>query len=84
MSPFVRTPRPICGCSTTLRMPSPENLTGSMDIEVGGGGIGGDQAPPRGGGGGGVIWAKDGKSLIIEYGKEGRSQLARFDPETAR
>ena len=57
----------------------PRNLTGSMEIEVGSGGIGGDQAPPRGGGGGGVIWAKDGKSVIIEYGKEGRSQLARFD-----
>jgi dipeptidyl aminopeptidase/acylaminoacyl peptidase len=57
----------------------PRNLTGSMDIEVGGGGIGGDQAPPRAGGGGGVVWAKDAKSLIIEYGKEGRSQLARFD-----
>jgi dipeptidyl aminopeptidase/acylaminoacyl peptidase len=62
----------------------PRNLTGSMDIEVGGGGIGGDQAPPRAGGGGRVIWAKDGKSLIIEYGKEGRSQLARFDPETKK
>ena len=62
----------------------PRNLTGSMGIEVGGGGIGGDQAPPRGGGGGGVIWAKDGKSLIIEYGKEGRSQLARFDLDSSK
>jgi len=62
----------------------PKNLTGSMPIEVGSAGIGGDQAPPRGGGGGGVIWAKDGKSLIIEYGKEGRAQLARFEPETGR
>ena len=62
----------------------PKNLTGAMPIEVGGGGIGGDQAPPRGGGGGGVIWAKDGKSLIIEYGKEGRSQLARFEPESGK
>jgi dipeptidyl aminopeptidase/acylaminoacyl peptidase len=63
----------------TAQNAQPKNLTGSMDIEVGSGGIGGDQAPPRGGGGGGVIWSKDGKSLIIEYGKEGRSQLARFD-----
>ncbi|HEY2866998.1 MAG TPA: S9 family peptidase [Pyrinomonadaceae bacterium] len=62
----------------------PKNLTGSMPIEIGSGGIGGDQAPPRGGGGGGVIWAKDGKSLIVEYGKEGRSQLTRFDPDSGK
>jgi dipeptidyl aminopeptidase/acylaminoacyl peptidase len=61
----------------------PRNLTGSTPIEVGGGGIGGDQAPPRGGGGG-VIWAKDGKSVIIEYGKEGRSQLARYDLDSGK
>jgi len=57
----------------------PKDLTASTDIEFGGGGIGGDQSPPRGGGGGGIIWARDGKSLIVEYGREGRSQLAHYD-----
>jgi dipeptidyl aminopeptidase/acylaminoacyl peptidase len=62
----------------------PKDLTATSDIEFGGGGIGGDQAPPRGGGGGGIIWAKDGKSLIVEYGREGRSMLARFDPDNGK
>ncbi|MFL6374510.1 MAG: S9 family peptidase [Pyrinomonadaceae bacterium] len=62
----------------------PKDLTAGSEMEFGGGGIGGDQSPPRGGGGGGIIWARDGKSLIIEYGKEGRSMLARFDPGTGR
>ncbi len=62
----------------------PRNLTGAMDIEVGGGGIGGDQAPPRGGGGGGVIWMNNSKDVVIEYGKEGRSQLALFHADTGK
>jgi dipeptidyl aminopeptidase/acylaminoacyl peptidase len=62
----------------------PRNLTGSLPIEFGSGGVGGDQAPPRGGGGGGVIWSNDGKSVIIEYGKEGRSQLARYDLDSSK
>jgi len=62
----------------------PKDLTASSEIEWGGGGIGGDQAPPRGGGGGGIIWSRDGKSLVLEYGKEGRSQLARYDLDGGR
>ena len=61
----------------------PKNLTGNMDVDVGGG-VGGDNAPPRAGGGGGPTWTADGKGIIERYAKEGRANLAVFDAVTGK
>ena len=54
------------------------NLTATLDAEVGEG-ISSDQHPPRGGGSDDPLWTPDGKSLILKVGRQGRSNLERFD-----
>ena len=59
----------------------PRNLTANLDWDVGAG-VFGDNAPPRAGGGDPPIWSPDGKSLLQIVGREGRTNLGRFDAET--
>ncbi|HEY2103962.1 MAG TPA: S9 family peptidase [Chthoniobacterales bacterium] len=59
----------------------PHNLTADFDYDVGNG-VFGDSAPPRAGGINRPIWSRDGKSIIELFGKEGRTNLARFDSAT--
>ncbi len=58
------------------------NLTADYDFDVGGSVLG-DQAPPRGGEGSSpIIWAADGKSVIVATTEHGRSNLVRMDAAT--
>ena len=58
------------------------NLTADYDFDVTGSVLG-DQAPPRGGEGSSpIIWAADGKSVIVATTEHGRSNLVRFDAAT--
>lgn len=56
----------------------PKNLTGQFDYDIGQG-VFGDQGPPRAGGGNQPVWSADGKTIFELVGREGRTQLARFD-----
>jgi len=56
---------------------APRNLTTGYDYDVEGG-IGSDQHPPRAGSDGGVIWARDGKSIVVVTSENGRANLKRF------
>ena len=56
---------------------TPRNLTTGYDYDVEGG-IGSDQHPPRAGNGGGIIWARDGKSVVVVTAENGRANLKRF------
>jgi len=56
---------------------TPRNLTTGYDYDVEGG-IGSDQHPPRAGSDGGVIWARDGKSIVVVTSENGRANLKRF------
>ena len=56
-----------------------KNLSADYDFDVGGAVLG-DQAPPRGGEGSSpIVWAPDGKSVIVATTEHGRSNLVRFD-----
>jgi dipeptidyl aminopeptidase/acylaminoacyl peptidase len=59
----------------------PRNLTRQFDFDVGQG-VFGDQAPPRAGGRNAPIWSADGKSILEVFGREGRTNLGRFDATT--
>ncbi len=56
----------------------PKNLTTGFDFDIGAG-LTGDQAPPRAGGGNAPIWTADGREIYVTYGKEGRTNIGRFD-----
>jgi dipeptidyl aminopeptidase/acylaminoacyl peptidase len=56
---------------------TPRNLTTGYDYDVESG-IGSDQHSPRAGNGGGIIWAKDGKSVVVVTAENGRANLKRF------
>jgi dipeptidyl aminopeptidase/acylaminoacyl peptidase len=59
----------------------PRNLTGSFDWDVGSS-VFGDNGSPRAGGGNLPIWAPDGKSIVENFAKEGRTNLGAFDVAT--
>jgi dipeptidyl aminopeptidase/acylaminoacyl peptidase len=59
----------------------PRNLTRQFDFDVGQG-VFGDQAPPRAGGRNAPIWSADGKSILEVFGREGCTNLGRFDATT--
>ncbi|MEY2608902.1 MAG: hypothetical protein QOH31_6783, partial [Verrucomicrobiota bacterium] len=59
----------------------PRNLTADFDYDIGSG-VFGDNATPRAGGANRPIWNADGKSIIELFGKEGRTNLAKFDVTT--
>ncbi len=59
----------------------PRNLTGAFDFDLGQG-VFGDQAPPRAGGANAPIWSADGRSILHVFGREGRTNLGRFDAAT--
>lgn len=59
----------------------PRNLTAQFDFDVGQG-VFGDQAPPRAGGNNPVVWSADGRGLLQIFGREGRTNLGRFDAVT--
>jgi dipeptidyl aminopeptidase/acylaminoacyl peptidase len=56
---------------------TPRNLTTGYDYDVESG-IGSDQHPPRASNGGGVIWARDGRSVVVVTAENGRANLKRF------
>jgi hypothetical protein len=57
----------------------PRNMTALNSTYDFGSGVFGDSAAPRGGGGNKPIMGPDGKSMLDQYGKEGRTILAAFD-----
>jgi dipeptidyl aminopeptidase/acylaminoacyl peptidase len=59
----------------------PRNITAQFDYDFGIG-VFGDNAAPRAGGGNKPIWAPDGKHIVDQYGKEGRTILGAFDLAT--
>jgi dipeptidyl aminopeptidase/acylaminoacyl peptidase len=59
----------------------PRNLTAQFDFDVGQG-VFGDQPPPRAGGQNAPIWSADGKTILEVFGREGRTNLGRFDATT--
>ena len=56
----------------------PRNLTAQFDYDVGQG-VFGDQGSPRAGGPNPPVWSGDGKSILHVFGREGRTNLGRFD-----
>jgi dipeptidyl aminopeptidase/acylaminoacyl peptidase len=59
----------------------PRNLTASFDWDVGAG-VFGDNAAPRALGANRPIWSADGKSVIENYSREGKTNLGLFDAAT--
>ncbi len=59
----------------------PRNLTEKFDFDVGSS-VFGDNGAPRGGGGNPPIWTADGKGIVYNFAREGRSNLGVFDAET--
>ncbi|HEX4639962.1 MAG TPA: hypothetical protein VH252_01170, partial [Chthoniobacterales bacterium] len=55
----------------------PRNLTEKFDYDVGGS-VFGDNSSPRAGGGNRPIWTADGKALIENFEREGRTNLGSF------
>jgi dipeptidyl aminopeptidase/acylaminoacyl peptidase len=59
----------------------PRNLTEKFDWDVTSS-VFGDNSSPRGGAGNEPIWTADGKGIIENFGKEGRTNLGLFDAAT--
>src|SRR5881394_3527862 len=59
----------------------PRNLTEKFDYDVGAS-VFGDNSSPRAGGGNRPIWTADGKALIENFEREGRTNLGLFDVAT--
>ncbi|MFL6196645.1 MAG: S9 family peptidase [Thermoanaerobaculia bacterium] len=59
----------------------PRNLTASYDYDVAEG-LAADQHAPRGGNPQPLVWAGDGRSVIVVVGERGRANLKRFDAAT--
>lgn len=59
----------------------PRNLTGKFDFDVGSS-VFGDNSSPRAGGGSRPIWTADGKAIIENFAREGRTNLGLFDAAT--
>ncbi|HVF71250.1 MAG TPA: S9 family peptidase [Chthoniobacterales bacterium] len=56
----------------------PRNLTAGFDFDVGSS-VFGDNSSPRAGGGNMPIWSADGKTIIENFAREGRTNLGAFD-----
>jgi dipeptidyl aminopeptidase/acylaminoacyl peptidase len=56
----------------------PRNLTEKFDFDVGSS-VFGDNGSPRGGGGNKPIWTADGKGIIENFSREGRTNVGLFD-----
>ena len=59
----------------------PRNLTEKFDYDVGSS-VFGDNGAPRAGGGNRPIWTADGKGIVENFSREGRTNLAVFDVAT--
>jgi Dipeptidyl aminopeptidases/acylaminoacyl-peptidases len=59
----------------------PRNLTEKFDFDVGSS-VFGDNGSPRAGGGNRPIWTTDGKGIIENFSREGRTNLGVFDAAT--
>jgi dipeptidyl aminopeptidase/acylaminoacyl peptidase len=59
----------------------PRNLTANFDWDVGSS-VFGDNGSPRAGGGNQPIWTADGKGIVENFAKEGRTNLGMFDVAT--
>ncbi len=57
---------------------APRNLTAAYDYDVGSG-LTGDQRAPRGGMSTLPVWSKDGRSVLVVTGEQGRANLMRID-----
>ena len=62
---------------------SPRNLTAGYDFDAGGS-LGGDQRAPRGGSPAPLVWAADGKSIIMRAGVQGDADMVRVDVASAK
>ena len=59
----------------------PRNLTEKFDFDVGSS-VFGDNSSPRAGGGNPPIWTADGKGIIENFARDGRTNLGVFDAAT--
>jgi dipeptidyl aminopeptidase/acylaminoacyl peptidase len=59
----------------------PRNLTAGFDYDVGSS-VFGDNGSPRAGGGNLPIWTADGKAIIENFAREGRTNVGSFDVAT--
>jgi len=59
----------------------PRNLTGGFDFDVGAS-VFGDNGSPRAGGGNVPIWTPDGKAIVENFAREGRTNIGSFDVAT--
>src|SRR6266513_3920229 len=59
----------------------PRNLTEKFDYDVGSS-VFGDNGAPRAGGGNRPIWTADGKGIVENFSREGRTNVAVFDVAT--
>jgi len=60
---------------------TPRNLTASFDWDVGSSVLG-DNAAPRAGGANSPLWSADGRTIIENYSRQGRTALGAFDATT--
>lgn len=56
----------------------PRNLTEKFDFDVGSS-VFGDNGAPRGGGGNKPIWTADGKGILENFSRDGRTNIGLFD-----
>jgi dipeptidyl aminopeptidase/acylaminoacyl peptidase len=56
----------------------PRNLTEKFDFDIGSS-VGGDNGSPRAGGGNRPIWTADGKGIIENFSRDGRTNIGLFD-----
>jgi len=56
----------------------PRNLTEKFDFDVASS-VGGDNGSPRAGGGNRPIWSADGKAIIENFSRDGRTNVGLFD-----
>ena len=62
---------------------TPKNLTDGFDFDIGGG-LTGDQRAPRGGQPSEALWSRDGKSILVTTGENGRANLKRVDAASGK
>ncbi len=62
---------------------TPRNLTAGYDFDIGAG-LTGDQRAPRGGQPSEALWSRDGKSILVGAGENGRANIRRIDAATGK
>jgi dipeptidyl aminopeptidase/acylaminoacyl peptidase len=62
---------------------TPRNLTATFDFDINGG-LAGDQRAPRGQHPSGPVWSRDGRTILINAGEQGSTNLKRVDVATGK